>query len=117
MECEVSENGKDLTGECTCKCESECRYSRRWMDKDDPDSCWCKVECQKPGDFDNPYAKNQFGKCFGCAEKNKKKGGKGKGTPPSHDEVTTTTEKSGCSATISNLWICIGAVLMVVGNI
>ena len=116
MECEVSENGKDLTGECTCKCESECRYSRRWMDQDDPDSCWCKVECQKPGDFDNPYAKNQFGKCFGCAEKNKKKGGKGKGTPPSHDEVTTT-EKSRCSAPISNLWICVGAVLMMVGNI
>ena len=48
------------------------------------------------------------GKCTNCPEK--LRGWRGMA-----DEVTT--KKSGCSAPISNLWICIGAVLMVVGNI
>ena len=113
MECEVSENTKELLGQCTCT-DKGGRFSMKWMDENDPDSCRCRAICMRPRDmkYENPFASTQFGICYN----DKRRGCERRGRM-GDDTATTTTEKSGCSATISNLWICVGAVLMMVGNI
>ena len=86
----------------------------KWMDENDPDSCRCRAICLRPRDMkiENPFASTQFGICYN----DKRRGCERRGRM-GDDTATTTTEKSGCSATISNLWICVGAVLMMVINI